>query len=172
MQNEDIKSFDAMDEEKLEKLMDAISPILEEMETDTQPIYIAKFILFVFLLILINDTKFSAIALNALLAASDIISFFPAIYNIYSAEPISLEAPNENSKLPKLVFPPPTGITKDTFFGFTLLSIFTLLGFSNLQYLYAIYAALTYTFIPGATANLIIGLPTPIPANENDVKKD
>ncbi|ORX24467.1 hypothetical protein BVF91_00895 [Thermoanaerobacterium sp. PSU-2] len=172
MDNEDIKSFDAMDEEKLEKLMDAISPILEEMETDTQPIYIAKFILFVFLLILINDTKFSVIALNALLAASDIISFFPAIYNIYAAEPISLEAPNENNKLPKLVFPPPTGISMDTFFGFTLLSIFTLLGFSNLQYLYAIYAALTYTFIPGATANLIRGLPTPIPANENDVKKD
>ncbi|MDI3312618.1 MAG: hypothetical protein QJR05_14490, partial [Thermoanaerobacterium sp.] len=147
MEHEKIKNSDAID---VEKLMDVITPILSEMETDTQPIYIAKFILFVFLLILINDTKVSAIALNALLAASDIVSFFPAIYNIYSTEPISLDVPNESSKLPKLVFPPPTGITRDTFFGFALLSIFTLLGFSNLQYLYAIYAALTYTFIPPA----------------------
>ncbi|MEG6566836.1 hypothetical protein V6B95_07630 [Thermoanaerobacterium saccharolyticum] len=172
MENGEIKNFDAMDEEKLEKLMDVITPILDSMETDIQPIYIAKFILFVFLLILINDTKISAIALNALLAASDIVSFFPAIYNIYSTEPISLGVPEENSKLPKLIFPPPTGITRDTFFGFILLSIFTLLGFSNLQYLYAIYAALTYTFIPGATANLIRGLPTPTSMDENDVKQD
>ncbi|MBP2071831.1 hypothetical protein [Thermoanaerobacterium butyriciformans] len=148
------------DEIDIEKLVEVISPILNDRENGTQPIYIAKFILFVFLLILVNDTKISTVALNALVAASDVVSFFPAIYNIYAAEPISLEEPDISSSLPKLVFPPPEGITIESFFGFLLFSIFTLLGFSNLQYLYAIYAVLTYTFIPSATANLIKGLPT------------
>ena len=38
MENGEIKNFDAVDEEKLEKLMDAITPILKEMETDALPI--------------------------------------------------------------------------------------------------------------------------------------
>lgn len=162
MELREVKKDDEID---IEKLVEVISPLLSEMESGTQPIYIAKFILFVFLLILVNDTKISTVAMNALVAASDIVSFFPAIYNIYSAEPISLEEPDIGSRLPKLLFPPPEGITRESFFGFLLLSIFTLLGFSNLQYLYAIYAALTYTFIPSATANLIKGLP-PLISNE------
>lgn len=157
--------LEEMKKDDVEKLVEAISPFLNEMESGVQPIFIVKFILFVFLFVLVNDTKISSIALNALLAASDIVSFFPAIYNIYSAGPISLEKPDTNSRIPPMVFPPPQGITKESFFGFLLLSIFTLLGFSNLQYLYAIYAALTYTFIPSATANLIKGLP-PIFFNE------
>lgn len=153
------------DDVDVEKLVEAISPFLNGMESSIQPIFIAKFILFAFLFILVNGTKVSSIALNALLAASNVVSFFPAIYGIYSAGPISLEKPDINSRIPPMVFPPPQGITKESFLGFSLFSIFTLLGFSNLQYLYAIYAALTYTFIPSATANLIKGLP-PLFSNE------
>ncbi|MCP2239140.1 hypothetical protein [Thermoanaerobacterium thermosaccharolyticum] len=168
MELREVKKDDEID---VEKLVEVISPLLGEMKSSTQPIYIAKFILFVFLLILVNDTKISTVALNALVAASDIVSFFPAIYNIYSAGPISLEKPDTNSRIPPMVFPPPQGITKESFFGFLLLSIFTLLGFSNLQYLYAIYASLTYTFIPSATANLIKGLPPLIPNEVLDPDK-
>lgn len=153
----------------IEKLVKTFAPLLRETEGETEPIYIAKFILFLYLIILVNNTKVSAIALNALVAASDIVSFFPAIYGIYSAKPIALSEPQEN--IPPLVFPPPEGISKEAFLGFALLAIMTLLGFSNLQYLYAIYAALTYTFIPGATANLIKGLPTPC-QNDTDDQRD
>lgn len=153
----DIKGYKG--EIDIERLIETFATLLRETDGDIQPIFIAKFILFLFLIILVNDTKVSAVALNALVAASDVVSFFPAIYGIYSAKSITLSEPQEN--IPHMIFPPPQGISKEAFFGLAIFAILTLLGFSNLQYLYAIYAALTYTFIPAATANLIKGLPVP-----------
>lgn len=142
----------------IELLVKAFEPLLNE-QNETEPIYIAKFILFLFLMILVNDTKFSAVALDALNAASSIVSFYPSIRDIYYAKPIQLSIP-EGDNAP-YTFPPEMKLSREAFFGFTLLAVFTILGFSNIQYLYAIYAALTYTFIPPVTMNLIEGLPVP-----------
>lgn len=141
-----------------EQLIKTYEPLLKK-KNETEPIFIAKFLLFLFLMILINDTKYSIIASDALDAASSIISFFESIINIYYAKPIQLSVPEEDN-IP-YSYPPEKKLSREAFFGFVLLAIFTLLGFSNLEYLYAIYAASTYSFIPEATASLIKGLPMP-----------